>query len=75
MEDAAKAHNVACAISGDVVEALQDDNRLSLIGHEKVRGIAAEIPIFEYLVAGESCARIVRLHLDSTQRTAGLRNS
>ena len=53
MEDAAKAHNVACVISGDVVEALQDDNRLSLIGHEKVRGIAVEIPIFEYLVAGE----------------------
>ena len=76
MEDAAKAHNVACAISGDVVEALHDDdNRLSLIGHEKVRGIAAEIPIFEYLVSGDGCARAARLHLDSTQRTAGLRNS
>ena len=76
MEDAAKAHNVACAISGDVVEALHDDdNRLSLIGHEKVRGIAAEIPIFEYLVTGGGCARTARLHLDSTQRTAGLRNS
>jgi len=75
MEDAAKAHNVACVISGDVVEALQDDNRLSLIGHEKVRGIAAAIPIFEYLVAGENCPRAVRLRLDSTQRTAGLRNS
>src|SRR6516165_8760406 len=76
MEDAAKAHNVACAISGDVVDALHDDdNRLSLIGHEKVRGIAAEIPIFEYIVTGGGCARTARLHLDSTQRTAGLRNS
>ena len=55
MEEAAKAHNVACAISGDVVEALfNDDKRLLPIGHEKIRGIAAEIPIFEYRVAGEA---------------------
>jgi len=49
MEEAAKAHNVACVISGDVVEAIDDRaNRLSLIGHEKVRGISAEVPIYEY---------------------------
>jgi len=56
MEEAAKAHNVACAISGDVAEALLDgDKRLVPIGHEKVRGIDAEISIFEYRLAGEAC--------------------
>ncbi len=51
MEEAAKAHNVPCVISGDVADALLDnDERLSAIGHEKVRGISAEIPIFEYRV-------------------------
>ena len=49
MEEAAKAHNVTCVISGDVVEAIDDHaNRLSLIGHEKIRGISAEVPIYEY---------------------------
>jgi len=52
MEEAAKAHNVACVVSGDVAEALcQYDGRLLPIGHEKVRGISAEIPIFEYCAA------------------------
>jgi adenylate cyclase len=56
MEEAAKTHNIACAISGDVAEALlDDDKRLLPIGHEKVRGIDAEIPIFEYRLAGEVC--------------------
>src|SRR5215467_3621934 len=42
MEEAAKAHNVACVVSGDVAEALcQHDGRLLPIGHEKVRGISA----------------------------------
>jgi class 3 adenylate cyclase len=49
MEEAAKAHNVLCAISGDVAGALRDDGRrLVAIGYEKVRGISAEIPIFDY---------------------------
>jgi adenylate cyclase len=49
MEEAAKAHNVAFVISGDVVAELIDDgNRLALIGHEKIRGISVELPIFEY---------------------------
>jgi adenylate cyclase len=53
MEEAAKAHNVPCAISGDVAEALLDNGkRLRAIGHERVRGITAEIPIFEYRVNG-----------------------
>ena len=56
MEEAAKTHNVPCAISGDVAEALADhDERLLPIGHEKVRGIDSEIAIFEYRVAGEVC--------------------
>jgi hypothetical protein len=54
---AAAAHNVACAISGDVAAALLDgDKRLVPIGHEKVRGIDAEISIFEYRLAGEACS-------------------
>src|SRR6266446_48132 len=53
MEEAAKVHNVSCVVSGDVAEALcERDGRLLPIGHEKVRGIFAEIPIFEYRVEG-----------------------
>ena len=49
MEDAAKAHGVACAISGDVAQALSDANgRLRQIGFDKVAGISVEIPIFEF---------------------------
>ena len=50
MEEAAKTHNVRCVISGDVADAVAEDdgNRLSLIGHEKIRGISTEMPIFEY---------------------------
>jgi adenylate cyclase len=56
MEEAAKAHRVACAISGDVASALNaEDNRLRPIGHEKIRGIDAEIPIFEYRLIGQYC--------------------
>jgi adenylate cyclase len=51
MEEAAKVHGVACVISGDVARALPGSpDRLAPIGHEKVRGIAIEIPIFEYRV-------------------------
>ena len=54
MEEAAKTHGVSCAISGDVVQALFDsDKRLLPIGHEKIKGIAVEIPIFEYCVESE----------------------
>ena len=49
MEEAAKVHDLSCVISGDVAEALCERNgRLLPIGHEKVRGISAELPIFEY---------------------------
>ena len=53
MEEVAKAHNVGCVISGDVAQALADgDDRLFPLGYEKVKGISAEIPIFEYRVDG-----------------------
>ena len=59
MEEAAKAHNLSCAISGDVVEALhRDDGRLLPIGHEKIRGIDNEIRIFEYRLASETWCSI-----------------
>lgn len=55
MEEAAKVHGVACVISGDVAEALPGPPAsLVPIGHEKVRGIATEIPIFEYRVARDA---------------------
>ena len=51
MEEAAKAHDVGCAISGDVAQALSDDERrLQPLGDEQVKGISVEIPIFEYRV-------------------------
>jgi adenylate cyclase len=56
MEEVAKEHKVACAISGDVAENLLEETRLILIGNEKVRGSTVEIPIYEYRVAGEECA-------------------
>ena len=51
MEEAAKTHNVACAISGDVAQALADgEPQLRPLGDEQVKGISVEIPIFEYRV-------------------------
>jgi adenylate cyclase len=58
MEDAAKAHGVACAISGDVAEALPADAaRLLPIGHERVRGTLIDMPIYEYRVAGAAAPK------------------
>jgi adenylate cyclase len=58
MEEAAKAHNISCAISGDVADAVfNHDKRLFPIGYEKIRGIATEIPIFEYRAGREGCSR------------------
>jgi adenylate cyclase len=55
MEEAAKAHGVVCAISGDVARALSgSSSRLRPIGYEKIKGIATEIPIFEYRDDGEA---------------------
>jgi class 3 adenylate cyclase len=69
MEEAAKTHNVACAISGDVAENLRgEEARLIPIGYEKIRGSAVEIPIYEYRVAGEGCANTEQ------QENGGLRH-
>jgi adenylate cyclase len=49
MEDAAKTHRVACAISGDVALALDNSSgQLVPIGTETIKGISAPISIFEY---------------------------
>ena len=51
MEEAAKAHNIACAISGDVAQALADgETRLLPLGDEQLKGLSYEVPIFEYRV-------------------------
>jgi class 3 adenylate cyclase len=51
MEEAAKAHGIACVISGDVAQALSDsDGRLLPLGDEQLKGISYEVPIFEYRV-------------------------
>jgi adenylate cyclase len=57
MEEAAKAHRVLCAISGDVAQVLSDSrDRLHSIGSEKIKGISAELPISQYRIAGEPVA-------------------
>ena len=48
MEEAARSHNVRCAISETVAAALSDRDRLREIGLEQVKGISAPIPICEY---------------------------
>jgi adenylate cyclase len=61
MEEAAKTHNIACAISGDVAENLRgEETRLIPIGHEKLRGSALEMPIYEYRVADKGHVNTVR---------------
>jgi adenylate cyclase len=57
MEEAAKAHRALCAISGDVAQELSDaEDRLHFIGSEKIKGISAELPIFQYRIGGEPVA-------------------
>jgi adenylate cyclase len=57
MEEAAKAHGVACAISGTVARELSDAAaRLHPIGYEQIAGLSTEIPIFEYRDGGEPAA-------------------
>jgi adenylate cyclase len=49
MEEAARAHDVSCVISGYVADALEDrEKRILPIGNETVNGISAPIPIYEY---------------------------
>jgi adenylate cyclase len=57
MEDAAKAHGVVCAISGEVARALSDAaTRLHPLGYDRIKGTDTEIPIFEYRADGASAA-------------------
>ncbi len=75
MEEAAKAHGVACAISGDVAQVLSDaTNRLHRIGFEKVKGISAEIPIFEYREAEPSSASAPRRWVRGSARRSQARS-
>jgi class 3 adenylate cyclase len=61
MEEAAKAHGVACAISGDLARALSEPaGRLRQIGIDKIKGISAEIPIFEYREVEPGAAAVRR---------------
>jgi adenylate cyclase len=48
MEEAARAHGVACALSAPVALALADKAALRPIGEERVRGISAPIAVYEY---------------------------
>ncbi len=49
MEEAAKAHNVACVISGDVADALDNrDGHIRPLAEESIRGLPAPIRICEY---------------------------
>jgi adenylate cyclase len=51
MEEAAKAHRVRCAISGDIARALAGaGDRLRPLGAERIRGVSDELPIFEYRI-------------------------
>jgi adenylate cyclase len=53
IEDAARAHEVACVISGNVADALDEgEDRIRPIGDQTVKGISAPIPIYEYRPEG-----------------------
>jgi len=79
MEEAAKAHRVLCAISGDVAQELSDaEDRLYSIGSEKIKGISAELPIFQYRIAGEPVAVAVEetaVEETAVEETSSLRSS
>ncbi len=63
IEEAAKAHGVACAISGSLARELADcAMQLHPIGYERIAGIASEIPIFEYRNDSEAASRSVGKH-------------
>jgi adenylate cyclase len=49
MEEAAKEHRIRCAVSGDVAAALAEAAPpLQPIGSERIKGVSAALPIFEY---------------------------
>lgn len=72
IEEAAKAHGVACAISGSVARELADcAMRLHPIGYERIAGIAVEIPIFEYRTDSEAASRPVGKRWTAGSERAG----
>jgi adenylate cyclase len=74
MEEAAKAHGVACAISGEVADALSDPPaRLHPLGYDRIVGISAEIPIFEYRDGGEAASRPIGKRWKAGAAEAGWR--
>jgi adenylate cyclase len=74
IEDAAKAYNVACAISGDVAAALIEESEgLVPIGREKIRGSEVELPIYEYRIAGEAADRTLQSITAAPARIRGKR--
>jgi adenylate cyclase len=66
MEEAAKAHHVRCAISGDVAAALAGAaDRLRPLGSERIRGVSDELPIFEYRVDAATPLPVAAAVLDA----------
>jgi class 3 adenylate cyclase len=48
MEEAARRHGVACALSQSLVDALQDQSRIRTLGEENIKGISAPMAICAY---------------------------
>jgi|GEM_PF-892870 adenylate cyclase len=72
MEDAAKIHNVRCAISGDVARALADaDRRLHPIGFDQLKGVSDAMSVFEYRVRGADPGAIRRRWLGLGENPRG----
>lgn len=77
MEQAAKEHGVVCVISEAVAANVQQSERLIPLGSEKIRGIGAPIPIYEYrpaAVLGDRflCRRMGPFGVVNSTATSGL---
>jgi adenylate cyclase len=57
MEEAAEEHRIRCAVFSDVAAALSGAaDRLRPSGSEKIKGVSAALPIFEYRIADDRVA-------------------
>lgn len=73
MEEAAKAHGVACVISADVARALDDrDDRLRPLAEEHVRGVDQPILIAEYRPKGAAPKLDCGTEIDERSERAAL---
>src|SRR4029077_7865031 len=52
MEDAARSHGVACALSAPVALALADRAKLEAIGEDMIDGISTPMTIYQYRPSG-----------------------